>query len=193
MKKLVSMLLALMLCLCGLTSAMAETATETTVEVFPYTVEDYKTWFDTFSSSMFEVTPAWVTAEDGKSIAVTVAGYGDVKVELNDQGQITCFSSNLIATEDTVETTSNAFGQLVALIALSSKATEDLSFLLSEENLQQFEIDLMSLLYNMIGRITEALEGPLTVSGEVSGNLCTFSMLLDVNTMTINFGFMFQP
>ena len=188
MKKLVSMLLALVLCLCALTPVMAETA----VEAFPYTVEGYRTYFDVLAVSMFGVSPAWTLSADGRSYNVDVPGYGTVEVALNAQGQITSFKSTLVATEDNVTTTSNAFGQLVALIALSSKAAEDITFL-TEENINQFTAELQGLLGEMLSRIAEAMEGPLVVSGEVVGNTCSFSMLLDLNNMTINFGFIFQP
>lgn len=188
MKKLVSVLVALALCLCTLAPVMAET----TVEAFPYTLETYRMYFDLLATSMFEVAPVWTTSADGTAATATVNGYGVVEMDINAAGQVTCFTTSLVANQNNASTVSNAFGQLIALLALSSKTAEDITFL-TEENINQFTNELLGLLNELLGRMEEALGDTLVVSGEAGGNTCTFTMLLDVNTMTINFGFMFQP
>lgn len=193
MKKLVSMLLALMLCLCGLTSAMAETATETTVEVFPYTVEDYKTYFDVLGYNLFGEAPVWAATEDGQSLVATIESWGVAVVMLDELGQVTSLGTTIdISMEGDVTTESNKFGQMVALIALSSKAAEDINSF-TEENINTFTNSLMTLITSLMGSIADAMTEPVVVSEEIGGNLCSFYMSLDMNTMTMSFGFLMEP
>ena len=58
MKKLVSLILALAMCLCALTPALAEGSLVATAEaeVVPYSFEDYKNLFDTLSANMLRAS-----------------------------------------------------------------------------------------------------------------------------------------
>lgn len=196
MKKLISLMLALMLALTTL-PALAETSLSDLFcslttglpqeEAFPYTAEAYKTTFDLLSGMLLQLTPTWTT--EGNVHTASLPGYADVIVETNDAGNVTKLSAGMgFSTSDT--SGAEKLGMLIALISLSSKGTEDLAFL---ENSVDFTNQLVQVLYELLGRIAEALDGPVTSTGEVYGDTVSFTMTLDVTNMYINLGFVYEP
>ena len=92
-----------------------------------------------------------------------------------------------------VETKANAFGQIVVLAALSSKAAEDVSSF-TDEKINAITNQLATMIQGLMGKLAEALTGePVTIQEEVDGNLCTFIMQIDMTTMTMSFGFQMKP
>ena len=194
MKKLLSLVLAAMLCLCALTPAMAETTAA--VETFPYTLGVYKAYFDALATNFFGVAPQWATdAESGIAVA-RVPGYGDVKFGMDANQNVTEILTVVemnMNDEAAVNTKSNAFGQIVALAALSSKAAEDFNGF-TDEKIDAITNQLIAMIQGMVGKIAEAMTGEsVVVQEEVDGNLCTFIMQIDMTTMTMSFGFQMKP
>ena len=194
MKKLLSLVLVAMLCLCALTPAMAETTAA--VETFPYTLGVYKAYFDALATNLFGVEPQWATdAEPGSAVA-SVPGYGDVNFGMDANQNMTEILTRVemkMNDDAAVETKANAFGQIVVLAALSSKAAEDVSSF-TDEKIDAITKQLATMIQGRMGKLAEALTGePVTIQEEVDGNLCTFIMQIDMTTMTMSFGFQMKP
>ena len=192
MKKLLSLVLAAMLCLCALTPAMAETA----VETFPYTLENYAAYFNYLALSMFGVEPEWAADYETGAAVASVPGYGEVifgmdaNQNVNEIMTIVSMDMNDTAA---VQTKSNAFGQIVALAALSSKAAEDINSF-TEDKINTVTNELVAMINEMMGKIADALTGNMVSNQkEIDGNLCTFFMQIDATAMTLSFGFMMEP
>ena len=170
-------------------------AAQAPAEAFPYELDTYKQYFDMFSTSIVGAPPVWETAADGMSLLATIEGLGTAVVELNGEGKAVRIRTEFTtsATSDTVVQDSNAFGQLVALSALSSKAAEDLTFVADSANTNQFTTDVLSLLNELLGKVNEAIGEEVSVSADVSGDTCTFTMTLDLATMTLKMGFVYEP
>lgn len=190
MKKLISLMLALVLCLCALTPVMAEEADAAPAEAFLYTQEEYRQLFDVLAANMLQIVPEWTV--DGSMAMAALEGYGEVLVEMNDAGQVIRLSTNKVCALNDIQTSANALGMLVALSALGSKATEDMTFM-TEENINVYTQELMSLLYSLMDNLGEAMGSTVTVTGEVGGDTATFTMLIDVTTLSITFGFIYEP
>lgn len=195
MKKLLSLLLAALLCVCALTPVMAEdslsalfNALNNTAEAFPYTVSDYQTYFNILSLNVIQVSPVWTT--EGNNAIAALEGYGDVLVEANAEGYVTKLSTSMtVGTSDTES--ANKLGMLVALVAMTSKATEDISFF--NENSDGFTQELLSVLFALMGDITSAMEAPISSSGEVYGDTVTFTLSVNVTDMTMELGLIYEP
>ena len=196
MKKLISLLLAVMMALTTL-PALAETSLSdlfsgfttgaTTEEAFPYTAEEYKATFDMISGLLLSVTPTWKT--EGNVYTASIPGYADVVVETNAAGNVTKLSTGMgFSTSDT--SGAEKLGMLIALVSLASKGTEDLAFL---ENSVDFTNAIVQVLYELLSRIAEALNGPVTSTGEVYGDTVSFTMSLDMASMYINLSFAYEP
>ena len=196
MKKLISLLLAMMMAMTTL-PALAETSLSDLFsglgsalnqeEAFPYTAEEYKATFDMISGLLLSATPTW-TAE-GNVHTASIPGYADVIVETNAAGNVVKLNTAMgFSATDT--SGAEKLGMLIALVAMSSKGTEDLTFL---ENSVEFTNAITQVLYDLLGRIAEALNGPVTSTGEVYGDTVSFTMSLDMTTMTINLGFIYEP
>lgn len=194
MKKLLSLVLAAMLCLCALTPAMAETTAA--VETFPYTLGVYKAYFDLLATNLFSVEPQWAADAEAKIAVATIPGVGEVLFSVDEnEYMLEILTMVEMDMNDTaaVNTKSNAFGQIVALAALSSKAAEDVNSF-TDEKVNAISAELQAMITEMVGKITEALTGePVTIQKEIDGNLCTFYMMIDMTTMTLSFGFQMQP
>lgn len=162
-------------------------------EVFPYALEDYKLYFDMFAASLLGTTPVWATAEDGRSITVDAGDFGTMLVSLNEEGAVLNYACSITANVSNAYDMGNSFGQLVALIALSSKAAEDISFISSQDNINQFTTEVLSLLSVLTENMTDAMSGPVSVTDEVAGDTCTFTMYFDAQTLNLTFGFVYEP
>lgn len=195
MKKLVSLLLAAMLCVCALTPVMAESSLSAlfnslnnTVEAFPYTIADYQTYFNILSLNVIQVSPVWTT--EGNTATAVLEGYGDVLVEANAEGYVTKLSTSMtVGMSDTAS--ANKLGMLVALVAMTSKATEDISFF--NENSDGFTQELLGVLYALMGDIVSAMEAPISSTGEVYGDTVTFTLSVNVTNMTMELGLIYEP
>lgn len=195
MKKLLSLLLAALLCVCALTPVMAESSLSelfnslnTTAEAFPYTISDYQTYFNILSLNVIQVSPVWTT--EGNTATAVLEGYGDVVVEANADGYVTKLSTGMtVGTSDTES--ANKLGMLVALVAMTSKATEDISFF--SENSDGFTQELLSVLFALMSDITSAMEAPVSSTGEVYGDTVTFTLSVNVTDMTMELGLIYEP
>lgn len=190
MKKLLSLVLAAMLCLCALTPAMAETTTA--VETFPYVLGDYKLYFDYLAANLFGVAPQWAADAELLTAVATIPGVGEVKFSVDEnEYMLEILTKVEMNINDTAA--ANAFGQIVALVALSSKAAEDVNSF-TDEKINAITNQLVTMIGELTSKIVEALAGELvTIQGEVDGNLCTFIMQGDMTTMTLSFGFQMKP
>lgn len=194
MKKLLSLVLAAMLCLCALTPAMAETTAA--VETFPYTLSDYKVYFDLLATNLFGVEPQWAADAEAKIAVATIPGIGEVMFSVDENEymlEILTMVEMDINDDEAVQTKSAYFGNVVALAALSSKAAEDFNGF-TEEKINAISAELQTMISEMVGKIAVALTGePVTIQKEIDGNLCTFYMMIDMTTMTLSFGFQMLP
>lgn len=194
MKKLLSLVLAAMLCLCALTPAMAETTAA--VETFPYTLSDYKAYFDLLATNLFGVAPQWAADAEEKIAVASIPGIGEVMFSVDENEymlEILTMVEMDINDDEAVQTKSAYFGNVVALAALSSKAAEDLNGF-TDEKIDAITNQLIAMIQGMVGKIAEAMTGEsVVVQEEVDGNLCTFIMQIDMTTMTMSFGFQMLP
>jgi len=194
MKKLLSLVLAAMLCLCALTPAMAETTAA--VETFPYTLSDYKVYFDLLATNLFGVAPQWADDAEEKIAVATIPGIGEVKFSVDENEYMLEILTKVemdINDDEAVQTKSVYFGNVVALAALSSKAAEDLNGF-TDEKIDAITNQLIAMIQGLMGKLAEALTGEfVTIQEEVDGNLCTFFMQVDMTTMTLSFGFQMKP
>ncbi len=194
MKKLLSLVLAAMLCLCALTPAMAETTAA--VETFPYTLSDYKAYFDPLATNLFGVAPQWADDAEEKIAVATIPGIGEVKFSVDENEYMLEILTKVemdINDDEAVQTKSVYFGNVVALAALSSKAAEDVNSF-TDEKINAITNQLVTMIKGMVGKLAEALTGEfVTIQEEVDGNLCTFFMQVDMTTMTLSFGFQMKP
>lgn len=195
MKKLLSLLLAAMLCVCALTPVLAEdslsallSSLNTTVEAFPYTVSDYQSYFNLLSANVIGVNPTWTN--DGANAIATLEGYGDVLVEANAEGYVTKLSTSMTVGMSDSES-ANKLGMLVALVAMTSKATEDIAFF--NENTDAYTNELLNVLYALMGDIASALSAPISSTGEVYGDTVTFTLSVNMTDMTMTLGLVYEP
>ncbi|MBR3763660.1 MAG: hypothetical protein IKK57_03810 [Clostridia bacterium] len=187
MKKLVSLLLAVMLAVTTL-PALAETSLsdlfsgltsgQTQQEPFPYTVGEYKATFDMLSINVISVTPTWAT--DGANATATMEGYGDVIVETNAEGYVTKLSTSMTVSANDASA-ANKLGMMIALVAMSSKTTEDISFLAA--NSEGYTTELVNGLYALLGDLVSAMNGPISNTTEVYGDTATYTLSIDMSDM----------
>lgn len=198
MKKLISLLLAALLCIGCLTPVLAEgslsslfSSMSTTAEAFPYTLEDYQLYFNVLCTNGLGAAPVWTT--DGTTATATVEGYGTAIVEMNAEGYVTKLSTSMtVSTNDA--SAANNLGMMIAMVALSSKAAEDITFLSS--NTEAYTNELVSGLYALLGNLVEAMSGPVSSTVEVYGDTATFTMSLDISdttNITMTLGFTYEP
>lgn len=200
MKKLLSLVLAAMLCLCALTPAMAENdlgaADATAVETFPYVLGDYKLYFDFLASNFFGTEPQWDADAELLLAVATIPGVGDVIFSVDENEymlEIMTVVEMDVNNAEERETKAAYFGNMVALAALSSKAAEDVNSF-TDEKINAITNQLVTMIKGLMGKLAEALTGELvTIQEEVDGNLCTFFMQVDMTTMTLSFGFQMLP
>ena len=197
MKKLLSLLLAALLCVCSLTPVFAEAGdslfsmfgTDRKEESFPYTLNDYKLYFDILADSVLGVTPVWTTTANGAEAALE--GFGVVKVETNAEGKVTRLSTAMTVEPTDQEAISN-LGMVMALMAMTSKASEDISFIAA--NADSYTEQLLAPLYELIGRIGDAVSGKtISATGDVYGDTATFSLSIDMTKMTMTLELVYEP
>lgn len=198
MKKIVSLLLAAMLCMCtmapamadGLAGLLAQLNNKQNAEAFNYTLAEYQEMFDMLAGATLQATPVWTN--NGDTAVASIAGYGDVIVTLNAEGKVTKLNTEIACSLNNIETGANAFGMLVAVTAMSSKAIEDPNFT-SGNNIDNYTNELLGVLYGLMGDIAKALEGPISSTGEVADDTVTFTLAMDMEAMAMVFGFVYEP
>lgn len=196
MKKLVSLLLALVLSLGCMLPAMAETTETVEAPAVPFTfaLEDFQTWFDLFiTTTGLGITPVWTTSEDGLTVEADAQDLGKVIVTLNADGQVTCLGIDSILTLDNIQVGAYFFGVSVGLTTLAAKAAEDPTFLADEANATQMEAELTNLVNTLSARTNEALTGAISETGVIAGHTATVSMSFDMTNMTLLFGYTYEP
>lgn len=192
MKKLVSLILALILTLGCMLPAMAETTAAPAT--FTFALSDFQTWFDLFiTSTGLGITPVWTTSEDGLTVEADAQDLGKVVVTLNADGQVTCLGLETILTLDNIQVGAYYFGVSVGLATLSAKAAEDPTFLADEANATQMEAELTNLVNNLSARTNEALTGAISETGVIAGHPATVYMSFDLTNMTLVFGYTYEP
>lgn len=198
MKKLLSLLLAALLCLGCMIPAMAEapvTEAETpaAVETFPYALDNYKMYFDMLVAGGLGATPVWTAAEDGLSYTVDVAGFGSVLISLDAEGNILSYATEMTASAANSEALGNAFGQLVAMIGMTSRICEDITFLMDSEAQNEYATALVMPLMKLISRINDAMAAPVAETAEVFDDTATFTLAVNLETVEVTFGFIYEP
>ena len=127
MKKLISLLLALMMLAAMTTAAFAEGSL-----AYAFTLDDYKATFDMLAVEQLGVTPEWTEA-NGVTVAKT-AGYTDVEVYTNAAGNVTALQFGLESSGAALETDANNFGMMVSLTAMTALMLEDPTFVTTGVN-----------------------------------------------------------
>ena len=165
MKKLVSLILALVLSLGCMLPAMAETTETVEAPAVPFTfaLEDFQTWFDLFiTTTGLGITPVWTTSEDGLTVEADAQDLGKIVVTLNADGQVICLGLDSVLTLDNIQVGAYLFGVSVGLTTLAAKAAEDPAFLADEANATQMEAELTNLVNTLSARTNEALTGAIS-------------------------------
>jgi len=196
MKKLVSLILALVLSLGCMLPVMAETTETVEAPAAPFTfaLEDFQTCFDLFiSTTELGITPVWTTSEDGLTVEADAQDLGKIVVTLNADGQVTCLGLDSILTLDNIQVGAYFFGVSVGLTTLAAKAAEDPTFLADEANATQMEAELTNLVNTLSARTNEALTGAISETGVIAGHTATVSMSFDMTNMTLIFGYTYEP
>lgn len=198
MKKLLSLLLAALLCLGCMIPAMAEapvTEAETpaAVETFPYALDNYKMYFDMLVAGGLGATPVWTAAEDGLSYTVDVAGFGSVLISLDAEGNILSYATEMTASAANSEALGEAFGQLIVMIGMTSRICEDITFLMDSEAQNEYSIALVVPLMKLSSRINDAMEAPVAETAEVFDDTVTFTLAVNLETVKVTFGFIYEP
>ena len=190
MKKLLSLVLAAMLCLCALMPAVAETA----VEAFPYTLETYRMYFDVLAANLLQVQPQWQKDWSGTKYVVTLGNYGVVEVEVNAQGGVTALTtvSEFSMSGAELQEKSNNFGMVCALVALTSKAAEDINGF-TENKINSVTQELVGMIQELSSGFDKMDGSPYIIEKEVDGNLCAFMAMINVQKLTLTFGFTMKP
>lgn len=188
MKKLVSLLLTLALLCCSIVPALAETAPT----AFSFTLADLQMWIDSVVASL-EVSAAWTTAEDGKSATADMGVLGVIGVTMNDEGYVTTLTCDTTVSIDSLATGGYNFGIAIALVTLSAKAAEDISYVMVDSNMTEMETAMNTLVQEVCSNTAAALEGPVSSTAVVAGHPCTISLSIDINTLAINLGYVYQP
>ena len=195
MKKLIALLLAALLCLGTMLPALAENETEARPETFPYMFSEYKTYFDFLSENLFGITPEWGADVEALIAMARVEGFGDTYLEVDAEEYVKTVITMVsipVADDTQITTAANSFGQLVALITLSSRAAQDVSTF-TNETINAVQNELVEMISELMSHVSDALNGPVTLEHEVDGDLCTLVMSFDLEAMTLTFGFMLQP
>ena len=195
MKKLIALLLAALLCLGTMLPALAENETEARPETFPYMFSEYKTYFDFLSENLFGITPEWGADVEALIAMARVEGFGDTYLEVDAEEYVKNIITMVaipVADDTQITAAANSFGQLVALITLSSRAAQDVSTF-TNETINAVQNELVEMISELMSHVSDALNGPVTLEHEVDGDLCTLVMSFDLEAMTLTFGFMLQP
>lgn len=196
MKKLVSLILALVLSLGCMLPAMAETTETVEAPAVPFTfaLTDFQTWFDLFiTSTGLGITPVWTTSEDGLTVEGDAQDLGKVVVTLNADGQVTCLSLDAPLTLDNLQVGAYYFGVSLAMTTLAAKVAEDPAFMEDETVTATMEAELSALVTNLTNRIDEALTAPISETGVIAGHTATVYMSFDLTNMTLIFGYTYEP
>lgn len=195
MKKLVSLLLVLILSLCALTPAMAETTGILEAPAaFSFSLTDYQTYLNFFYSNGLGITPVWTTVEDGLSTVCDMQDYGKVTVGLSAEGKVTKLGIESALSLDSMQTGAYYFGVSLAMATMAAKAAEDISFLQDQTLSSQLQTDLTTLINSLTSRMSEVLTGEtITESGVIADHTATVSLRVDVAAMTFVFGYTYAP
>lgn len=197
MKKLISLLLAALLCLSALTPALAQSLSDLLAgstpsedaTAFAYTADEYRVVFDELSVSRLKVTPVW-TLVDGRHIAA-VEGYGEVVITIDEAGFVTSLYTEVTCTVDDLGLARN-FGMLLAMAATASKMVENPAFLFSGEA-DVLANGLSDSLNTLTANIAQAVRAPISHTAEVCGNTVTYTCALDIAANSLTFSFTFEP
>lgn len=195
MKKLVSLVLALVLSLGCMLPAMAEDTETVEAPAAPFTfaVADFQTYFDLFvSTTGLGITPVWTTSEDGLTVEADAQALGKVVLTLNADGQVLKVNTEALLTLDNIQVGAYYFGVTVGLVTLAVKVAEDPTFLEDQANANQMETELTNLVNTLSARINDALTGPISESGEIAGHKATVYMSFDMINMALIFGYNYE-
>ncbi len=206
MKKLLSLLLAAMMAF-AMIPAMAEAPVDEPidepivdevlpVETFAFTLAEFRTYFDLLSLGILGEVPEWTQDEDGLDYAL-ISELIPVAAPADENGRILSLESAVVISlawdEDTVNTVSNIFGNVVALTGMSAMATEDPAFMENETLINEFTTGLLMPLMSVLSKTQTAMTEPVIAEAEVCGHKCAFTLEIDLTAMTMTMGFTFAP
>ena len=166
-----------------------ETASD---DAFPYALDVYKMYFDMLATNNMGITPVWTPAEDGKALTIEMTGFSPVVVSLNEAGEVTGFSAEVTANPFD-SSTMTAFGQLIAMVGMSSKVSENIAFSQDQATLNAYAADLAAPLTALTERADESMAAPISSTTEVSGDTVTYTLYFDLATMQMTVGFAYEP
>lgn len=200
MKKIISLLLAAMLCLCALTPVLAESLGDSLAaqfgtaasEPFPYTLDSFKMYFDLLSDAVLGVKPVWSATGEGENQNIALEGFGNVIVVI-ENGSIIRYEMAVTVTVDNANELGYGLGSLLGLVFMSSKAAEDVSYLSDSAATDAFSTQLNNLLQELLGKINEAIAAPVSVTGEVMEDTATFTLSVDLTNMTLTLDVKYEP
>ncbi len=165
-------------------------------ETFPFTLEEYRVYFDLLSLSILGVTPEWAKDEDGLDYTM-IGDLFPVAAPAADDGRICSLESAVVIglewEQEQIDSVSNLFGNVVALTGMSAMATEDPAFMTDADLINEFTTGILMPLMSVLGDMQTAMTEPAVSEAEVCGHSCSFSLEIDLDAMTMTLGFTFAP
>lgn len=185
MKKLLSLILALMLVVCAV-PAMAELSLGAP---FNMAVADFQTWFNTFAG----VEVNWV--EGNGFVTGSAEGFSDVTLVLDGSGKVSYVAVSVTGSM-TDTSFANALGQSAANVAMSALMGETSDMNALQQYAATFEADFTQVCSCMVNAtnytLDQMVEG-VSSSGTMMGYPACMSYRVNATNMTMEVIFMLCP
>lgn len=186
MKKMLSVLLALVMILCACAPAFATEA----AAAFPFAAESYNTMFETLVAVSTQATCETVKADDVTYVITTLDT--DVVVTADADGKVLTMKLEKSYTLDKLDQfQDDAYnvGQALAAMALAAVCTDNMD-ILSDAGINQYTNDLVSLITNTV-QLLDFTQAASTASDSVSYGgttiTCTYSFDTAANSFVMSF------
>lgn len=192
MKKSVSLLLALLLCLAGLFPATAEESGAPAA--FAFTLADFRGWHNTLiAQAGMDVEPVWTISEDGTMASADARELGRLTLSMNAAGMVTSLNVETALTAEDMQTGAYYFGGSAGLFVVALMAAEDPACLSDAAGMAQMEAELSELISALFARMGEVAEGGIAQAGRIAGHTATIYAAYDASGMALRLGITFVP
>ncbi len=189
MKKLLSLLMCVMLCMMTLAPAMAENIAVETPAVFSFKLDDYKAFYDILCQQMLDGQSAtWTVADDGKSVVASAEGLCDLTLYLNEEGAVQYMRVVATAGLTNLTEVATSYGVTVALGGMTALYNID------QDIMAKFEEEFNPLLESLMSDSEAMMSGEtLRVDGTVAGMPTVLTVRFDLTSMSLILGFLYAP
>lgn len=195
MKQLASLLLALMMSLCCLLPAVAETsAAGEAPAAFPFTLVEFQAWHNTLiTKAGLDGATAWTVSGDGLTAVADAGELGRFTAAMNEAGLVTGLSIECTMTAETMQTGAYYFGGSISLVIVAVMAAADPASLSDAVAFAELEKGVAELISALFARIGEVAAGRISESGVVAGRHVTVYAACDPHSMALTLGFTCTP